>query len=354
MPSTGTGRTVGATPLPPEPFLDLDRETRQEIYLATSVMTGLTGPILEKDVWVCWTLRELFNMPGALPMAFKGGTSLSKVYNAISRFSEDVDITIAYNALDDSIDPFDASTSRNARSRYSDTLKGKVATHVTDVVAPHLRIALAAELGLPPDTVELDPGNPENVFIHYPSAFDAAGDYLAHRVKVEFGGRNAILPNEAHTIRPYVEEHAQGLAFPEARVQVLAAERTFWEKATLIHVACGRPLRQDSTRQSRHWYDLDRLSQSDIGASALADRELLADVVKVKKMFFNSSIADYDACLNGGLRLIPTGDSLAALERDYLDMCDAGMILGKPLNFRDIISRLTALGQKMNSQTTSD
>jgi hypothetical protein len=354
MPSTGTGRTVGATPLQPEPFLVLDRETRQEIYLATSGMTGLTGPILEKDVWVCWTLRELFSMPGALPMAFKGGTSLSKVYNAISRFSEDVDITIAYNALDDSIDPFNASTSRNARSRYSDTLKGKVATHVTDVVAPHLRIALAAELGLPPDTVELDPGNPENVFIHYPSAFDEAGDYLAHRVKVEFGGRNAILPNESHTIRPYVEGHAQGLVFPQARVQVLAAERTFWEKATLIHVACGRPLRQDSSRQSRHWYDLDRLAQSDIGTRALADRDLLANVVKVKKVFFNSSTADYDACLSGGLRLVPTGESMAALERDYSDMCDAGMILGDPPTFQAIMTRLTKLGQMMNSQTTSD
>ena len=348
MPSTGTGRSVGATPLPPEPFLPLDPETRQEIYLATSGMTGITGPILEKDVWVCWTLRELFNMPGALPMAFKGGTSLSKVYNAISRFSEDVDITIAYNALDDSIDPFDASTSRNARSRYSDTLKGKVATHVTDVVAPHLRRAMATELGLPPDTVELDPGNPENVFIHYPSAFDEAGGYLAHRVKVEFGGRNAILPNEAHTIRPYVEEHAHGLAFPQARVQVLAAERTFWEKATLIHVACGRPLRHDSSRQSRHWYDLDRLAQSGIGTRALADRDLLGDVVKVKRVFFNSSTADYDACLSGGLRLAPTGESLAALERDYLEMCDAGMILGEPPNFKDIIARLRTLAGAIN------
>ena len=199
-------------------------------------------------------------------MAFKGGTSLSKVYNAIFRFSEGVDITIAHNALDDSIDPFNQSSSRNARSRYSDTLKGKVATHVTDVVAPYTRGALDAELGLAPDAVELDPGNPENVFIHYPSAFDAAGDYLVHRVKVEFGGRNTIIPNEAHTIRPYVAEHAQGLAFPQAQVHVLAAERTFWEKATLIHAACGRPLRQDSSRQSRHWYDLDRLAQSDIGA----------------------------------------------------------------------------------------
>lgn len=335
--------------MPPESFLALDRETRQEIYLATSAMTGLTGPILEKDVWVCWTLREIFSMPGGLPMAFKGGTSLSKVHNAISRFSEDVDITIAYNALDDSIDPFDPSTSRKSRSRYSDTLKEGVAAHVTDAVAPHLRTALAAEFGLPPDTVELDPSNAENVFINYPSAFDETGHYLAHRVKVELGGRNAILPNEPHTIRPYVEAHAQGLAFPHAQVQVLAAERTFWEKATLIHVACGRPIRQDSSRQSRHWYDLDRLAQSDIGTRALAERDLLADVVKVKKVFFNSSTADYDACLSGRLLLVPTGESMAALERDYVEMCDAGMILGEPPTFTDIIDRLQALADMINA-----
>lgn len=115
-----------------------------------------------------------------------------------------------------------------------------------------------------------------------------------------------------------------------------------------MNPVCGRPLRQDSSRQSRHWYDLDRLAQSDIGTRALADRDLLADVVKVKKVFFNSSTADYDACLSGGLRLVPTGDSLAALERDYSQMCDAGMILDEPPDFEDIIARLGTLAGAIN------
>lgn len=105
--------------MPPEAFLGLDRQTQREIYLSVSEKTGLTGPILEKDVWVCWTLNTLFSMPDALPMAFKGGTSLSKIYNAISRFSEDIDVTIAYEALDDSIDPFNGPSGRRPHSSMS-------------------------------------------------------------------------------------------------------------------------------------------------------------------------------------------------------------------------------------------
>ncbi len=335
--------------MPPEAFLGLDRQTQQEIYLSVSEKTGLTGPILEKDVWMCWTLNVLFRMPGALPMAFKGGTSLSKVFNAISRFSEDIDVTIAYEALDDSIDPFDTSMSRNARDRYSAKLTSEVARHVGDVVAPHFRSTLAEEFAFDFERIERDDANPENLFIHYPSAFDEAGDYLASRVKVEFGGRNAIVPNETHVVAAYAAEHTQGLIFPRAKVQVLAAERTFWEKATLIHVACGRPLREDSSRQSRHWYDLDRLAQSDIGKRALANRDLLVDVVKVKKVFFNSSTANYDACLAGGLALIPTGDSLTELKRDYFEMRAANMILGEAPDFDDIIDRLGRLANSINT-----
>lgn len=334
--------------MPPEAFLSLDRQTQQEIYLSVSEKTGLTGPILEKDVWVCWTLNTLFSMPNALPMAFKGGTSLSKVYNAISRFSEDIDVTIAYKALDDSMDPFDTNTSRNARDRYSANLKREVARHVSEVVAPHFRSILAQEIMFDFERIELDTANPENLFIHYPSAFDETGDYLASRVKVEFGGRNEILPSETHLVHAYASEHTAGLVFPQAEVQVLAPERTFWEKATLIHVACGRPFRGDTSRQSRHWYDLDRLAQSDIGKRALANRDLLADVVRVKKVFFNSSTADYDACLTGVLRLVPAGDSLTELERDYSAMQAANMILGDVPEFKEIIERLGQLAETIN------
>jgi hypothetical protein len=332
----------------PEAFLNLDRQTQQEIYLSVSRETGLTGPILEKDVWVCWTLNVLFSMPGALPMAFKGGTSLSKVFNAISRFSEDVDVTIAYAALDNSIDPFDIHLSRKARDRFSAKLRTDVAQHVDKVVAPHFRSTLAEEFGLGSERIECDDSNPETLFVHYPSAFDESGDYLASRIKIEFGGRNAIVPNETHVVQAYAAEHTRGLIFPQAKVQVLAAERTFWEKATLIHVACGRPLREDSSRQSRHWYDLDRLAQSDIGLRALADRDLLMDVVKVKKVFFNSATANYDACLEGGLELIPTGDNLIELEGDYAQMRAANMILGDVPDFADVVNRLGRLADSIN------
>jgi hypothetical protein len=185
--------------------------------------------------------------------------------------------------------------------------------------------------------------------VYYPSALEAAGDYVGNSVLIEFGGRNITEPNEEHEIRPDIAEHIAALDVPQAKVSVLSPARTFWEKATLMHVECQRnEFRTGAERLSRHWYDLAMLADSAHGQAALADRALLADVVKHKKAFYNASYANYDACLARQLRLVPEDTALAALRDDFQRMISAGMFIGEPPAFNNIIDRLHKLETAIN------
>ncbi len=331
-----------------ESFLHLKAHEQSQIYRALAPKLGRSPVVLEKDVWVCWALRALFTMPDSLPMAFKGGTSLSKVYGAIARFSEDIDITLDYRGLDGSFDPFAEGVSRTRLKRFSDDLKSFVCDHVQRVVAPHFKRTLAAEFDAGAFQVEVS-ADGEQLRVRYPTVLEALGDYVGNSVLIEFGGRNITEPNEEHEVRPDLAEHVLELELPRSKVSVLSPARTFWEKVTLIHVECQRDeFRSAAERLSRHWYDLAMLADLAHGQAAVADRNLLVDVVKHKKVFFNASYANYDACLAGKLRLIPGDSALAALRDDFQRMIDAGMFIGAPPGFDAIVERLRALEKLIN------
>ncbi len=294
-------------------FLSLPAAERRDILETAAARSGRPAVILEKDIWICWTLRVLFSIPDAHPMAFKGGTSLSKIYGVIDRFSEDVDITLDYRALAEGFDPFAPGVSRSKIRRFSDRLKTRVAGYTRQVVGPALGAA-AERLSLTDHcAVHIDEDG-ECVRFAYPSAIERPVGYLATEVLLEFGGRNVIDPNERHEIAPDIATMIDGLEFPGATVTVLSPARTFWEKATLIHVECHRRrLAAGPERLSRHWFDLACLARHDTGRAALANRALLEDVVRIKRVFFNASYAHYDHCLDGRFRLVPDADQLAGV-----------------------------------------
>jgi hypothetical protein len=281
-------------------------------------------------------------------MAFKGGTSLSKVFDAIARFSEDVDITLDYRGLDSSFDPFASGVSNSQLRKFSDSLKSFVREHAHGVVVPHFQEMLAAEFGVDHGRVEISDDG-EQLRVHYPTVLDTAGNYVGNSVLIEFGGRNITEPNEEHVVQPDIAEYVPALEFPSLQVSVLSPARTFWEKATLMHVECQRnEFRASAERLSRHWYDLAMLADLPHGQAAVDDRALLADVVKHKKVFYNASYANYDACLVGQLRLIPEDAALAALGDDFQRMIGAGMFIGEPPAFDAIVDRLRALETAIN------
>ncbi len=331
-----------------EPFLSLGARERADILQTAAARSRRSAVILEKDIWVCWILDALFSMSDPHPMAFKGGTSLSKVYGVIDRFSEDVDVTLDYRAFDDGFDPFAEGASRTATRRFSERLRDRVTSHVRDAVAPALDDA--ARRLAPNGRYDIHIGKDgETVRFAYPSAVDAPDSYVASEVLLEFGGRNVIDPNERHAIAPDIAALTDGLDYPAATVTVLSPARTFWEKATLIHVACHRrQLANKPDRLSRHWFDLACLAAHDIGRSAIADRNLLADVVRHKKVFFHAGNANYDRCLDGRLRLVPDDDQLTVLQSDYADMRRARFIGDDAPEFGALIERIRSLEAEAN------
>jgi hypothetical protein len=246
-----------------ESFLQIGEKDRSEILQSAAAELGLTAQILEKDVWVCWVLGKLFEMPDPKLMAFKGGTSLSKIWGAIGRFSEDIDVTIDYRSFNTGFDHREGSVSSNRRRQISEELRAAVKDYTGSVVFPYLEEALRRELS--GDGYEMNHSvNGEQITISYPSAVSAKNPYIRDSVLLEFGGRNTLEPNAVHSVTTYLAqaEGIEGVHFPEAHgVVAIDVLRTFWEKVTLIHAACGKdPKSVRAERLSRHWYDLHMMA----------------------------------------------------------------------------------------------
>jgi hypothetical protein len=324
-------------------FLKLSKDERQAILSEGGARMGRLPNVLEKDVWVCWVLDRLFRMPGALQMAFKGGTSLSKVYGAIARFSEDIDVTIDYRALTD-IDPF--GLSNNKKAQLCKELQERVAKHIASVVYPYFKTELDQEFGKGTAPLEIQGDVANQLVIRYPSALDGGGGYVVDAVRIEFGGRNITDPQSRRNIIADLANVFPDLELPKAEAAVLHLERTLWEKATLIHVECSREPRENADRLCRHWYDLDRLYVLDAGQEALKHHGLLEDVVKHKAVFFPTKF--YENCLNGKLQLVPEGGLRKQLEADYGQMVGAGMFYTAPPKFDEILGRLSEMQSTIN------
>ncbi len=323
-------------------FLKFPNEQRKAILEGAESQLGIRSNLLEKDIWICWVLNKLFTLPKR--MAFKGGTSLSKCYELIDRFSEDVDVTVDYREFMPDLDF--SKESKSALKNKRKDLQTMVAGYIKDAVIPMLEREFTNEFA--DDKLDIQCEDGEKLYFKYPSALSGDVDsYIADSVLIEFGGTNKTEPNEQHIITPYLA--ADGLVLPKANVVVYSPVRTFWEKATLIHVECHRGrLQETPDRLSRHWYDLAKLSNSDIKRKALADKELFKDVLQVKRAFFNASYANYDKCENNEFVLIPAENEIKQLQADYKKMIDSAMFLNEPVSFNEIIDDLTKLQEEIN------
>jgi hypothetical protein len=321
-------------------FLKLAREEQKDVINAASPALRMLPAVVEKDVWVCWVLDSLFSIPARRPMVFKGGTSLSKVFNLIKRFSEDIDISI--NFLQDYETPISKTKATNIREEIEEKLQ----KYKQDVIVPAL-----AERARNVD-LAIEPGDTEwEIHVNYKSVLASSVGYIKTRVKIELSGRNETEPSDEHIIRPYLAQEAPALAFPEAKINALLAERTFWEKVTLVHAELHKgSFEKTADRMSRHWSDLAVLMKSKAGERAIEDRDLCLQVVNHKDSFWRDGRAKYDDCRNKKFRLVPTGNALAVLRADYEGMVDAGMFFGEtPATFDEIVNNVSALESILNS-----
>ena len=334
-----------------ERYLDLALADRREVLNVAASESGRPAYLLEKDIWVVWSLETLFASPLGAPLVFKGGTSLSKAYGAIRRFSEDVDLTYDIRALAPELvcDRPDAlPPNRSQEKRWTKAVNRALRTWVRDAATPAL--AQALQTVEPDGEIVIEDGD---LLVRY-VALSVGTDYARPEVKLEFGGRATGEPSAAMPVRCDAAEHVRGVQFPTAEPRVLLAERTFWEKATAAHVFCMQQ-RVRGEGFARHWHDLVRLDDAGVAARALVDRRIAQGVAAHKAVFFREKDAsgnwvDYRAAVTGGLRLIPVGDALAALAADYARMVEDGWLLDDAEPFDALMDACRAIEDRANSR----
>jgi hypothetical protein len=321
-------------------------QERRELFRETGSVRGMSPAVVEKDFWVCWTLGRLFGDPELREhMVFKGGTSLSKVFGLIDRFSEDIDLVLDWRLLgygERFASGYPEFTSRTQQDRFNMEVNRKAAAYI----GGELLVRLNALLGRDSKVVcAINPDDPQTVNVTYPAAFSE--NYLRPEIWLEIGPLASFVPSSIQTITPYAaESFARLFENPSCEVVAIDAERTFWEKATILHQQSHRATVMP-TGYSRHYYDLYKLAKSEVKTSAFEKLDLLSDVTAFKERFYPSTWARYDLARAGSFRLTPGAPHLAELERDYGRM--AVMIYGGIPPFPAILETLRLLEAEINS-----
>lgn len=332
-------------------FLSLADDRRGALFGAAGRELGLTSATVEKDFWVCWILRSLFGLSTTGPhLTFKGGTSLSKGWKLIHRFSEDIDVVIDRRFLGFGGDHSpEEAPSHKQRGRRLDELKGECQRHIRDVLRPDLNEHVRSIVPVGNDwRLEIDPDDQDEqtLLFHYPTVTADTG-YVRPVVKIELGARSDTDPSESPSISPYLADVFPG-EFDGAgfSVRTVAPERTFWEKVALLHEESYRS-EGPRARLARHYYDLWCLLLAGVGARADADQTLFERVAGHRAVFFRKSRAVQESFRRGGLRLVPSADRRSAWKRDYDAMRDA-MFLTEPPPFDEILEVVATFEREFN------
>ena len=342
------------------PFFNLPPTERALVINEAAGRLGLVPLVVEKDFWVCWTLARIFEVEAVAPhVVFKGGTSLSKVFGAIQRFSEDIDLAVSPRVLGFEAAELDEAPSASQRRKRVQALEAKCERCVSERFRPALEAAIAAKLGVPRQAdawlrYEIDAlaGTP-NLLFTYPSALAQAGGYIAKQVKLEFGALTDQQPTGTHGIAALLAQ-TPGVdlmgTYDDLQANVVALEitRTFWEKATILHAEHHRPPELPiRDRFARHYADFEAIWRHSSRADALARLDLLEDVVRHKSRFFASTWTHYETARPGTFRLVPLPTRHAALARDYATMTQ--MFMNEPIKFDVLLQRLQTAERQLNN-----
>lgn len=328
---------------------------RSDLFNATAETRNVAVQIIEKDFWVCWALKQLYSIDTLdAQLYFKGGTSLSKVFGIIERMSEDIDLVIDREGLGfiGEKDPTQDAISNKARDRLITDLKDAAAEYVNGPLHQALLQTFTGVLGAPGQwSLEVDVSDTDNtcIFFNYPSA-EAASEYLKPHVLFELGARGDAWPAQDGTVTPYAAEvFPEIFTSPTTTVRTITAERTFWEKVTLLHTLTHRETAKViSSKPARHYYDVYMLAQTTAGQGAIQDLDLLADVVKHKMTFYRRAADRYDLAVPASIRLVPDTETLDALRKEYSEMAEI-MIFGEAPDFEAVIEALSGIENTLHN-----
>jgi len=337
-------------------FLVLPETQRKRAIQEAAVRRSVSPVIIEKDFWVCYILSLLFRCEFSDALVFKGGTSLSKVFGAINRFSEDIDLSLSPEFLNLP----DPGTSRNQANKWMTRAEAACIKMVRDRIMPELSqqvaqaLSTAKDIGRDLERIEFQIDSQSNspvLLFHYPTTQPSGFEYLKRSVKLEFGSLTEQRPTGRHRVATWLAgEFPQLFDDWNCEVVALEIERTFWEKATILHAESHRPEDKPTPdRFSRHYADTVALALHPDGERAIHLDEMRLRVVEWKSRFFGSSWARYDLAVPGSFSLVPSKVRVDALRQDYLAMRD--MYLVEPLTFEEVIEHLVNLQAEINHGT---
>jgi nucleotidyltransferase AbiEii toxin of type IV toxin-antitoxin system len=332
-----------------ETYLKLSRDEQLEALGVAATASGRPIHLLEKDIWVVWALQGLFESKLGEHLVFKGGTSLSKGYDIIERFSEDIDLTYDVREIIPELAKGDPPipASRSQADKWTKLARERLPSWIKDEALPVLEQHAKATGVDVSFHVEEDV-----IYIDYQQLTEGS-EYVAPSVKLEFGARSTGEPSETREIACDAASSLPELEFPVASPKIMLPKRTFWEKATAIHVLCAQGIEGD--RVSRHWHDLVKLDDGGFAQAAFDDKALAKEVADWKSKFFREKdragiVIDYHAAVSGQLQLVPDAELLKELEVDYQKMLDAGLLLGDAMPFSDLIKRCEILQTRANTR----
>ena len=332
-------------------FFALSQKDQREALEYVRAESGRPAHLLEKDIWVVWALRTLFAAPIGADITFKGGTSLSKVYKVIDRFSEDIDVTYDIRKLIPDLvgESGELPASRSQAGKWTKAVRHRLPGWITEHIQPVIETAFREEQLKA--RVELGGQENDKLLLHYPALTKGTG-YVAPVVTLEFGGRATGEPHQIHEVVCDAAGHLPDVIFPTASPQVMSLARTFWEKATAAHVFCAQG-RIRSERFARHWHDLAAISRSGHLTAAVTDREVAAAVASHKSHFFiekdrDGQSIDYTVATTGHLKIVPEGDAKVALAQDYEAMLADEVMVGDALSFEELMAACDNLEVMIN------
>jgi hypothetical protein len=331
-------------------------QDRRDLFITAARRVGTTEQNVEKDFWVCWTLDALFNSGSAdAPrLLFKGGTSLSKAFGLIQRFSEDIDITVFREDLGEpvSIDELEQLSGKKRRAKL-DEIRAMCQRYLMEELRPALAVRLADSVKPGIADVVMDDLDPEQtILVRYPSVLPV-DSYVRPVVRIECGAKSALDPHGVFVVAPYIATDLPDVDLSVGNITTILAERTFWDKVVIVHGLRAwfekrAELRQEGQRVSRHYYDLHSILQSPVSERALVDLALGKECIRHAMMFFGRPDFNLEAAASGHFALVPGEGMIDGLRRDYDAM--VGMILGTPPPFDDVLASIAILEARLHQQ----
>lgn len=323
---------------------DKDRDT---IFTRYAFEYGNNKAIIEKDFWVTLVLDYLFHKCKYKNyFIFKGGTSLSKCFNIINRFSEDIDLILRWDLLTDD-DP-DNERSNRQQDIYNKNINKLAAEFISNKLKPEMEEDFEKILGKK-IAISVDENEPQVLNFMYPRLYDDNESGILKFVRLEIGPLAALTPTEDVEISPLIA--ALNLKIYDnvkTIIKTVSPERTFWEKVMILNQESHRPMEKKMLpRYSRHYYDVYKISLTKYKDKAYSNLDLLTKVRNFKKKFYPVSWAKYDSAVPGEFILVPNEERIKELKEDYENMKE--MLNDDSISFEQLIEEIKKIEKEINN-----